>query len=84
MIANLQKSKLLSQLGSLSHYVLPLKGGSNSMQHFLIEELTNFMEEKSSDESTKPTHCNFSTLPVKFSKKFHNCKNDIVRMLCLY
>lgn len=43
------------------------------MQHFLTEELTNFMEEKfSSDKSKKPARCGFSTLPVKYSKKFHN------------
>lgn len=64
IVANFQESKLISQLGPLNYYVPPLKEGSNSMQHFLTEELTNFMkDELSLDKSKKPTHCSFSSLP---------------------
>lgn len=81
VVANFHKSKLISQLGPLSYYVPPPKGGSNSMQHFLTEELTNFMEEKfSSDKSKKPARCGFSTLPDEIIIKI--LKNLDLKSLC--
>lgn len=68
---NFHESKLISQLGPFYYYVPPLKERSNNMQHFLSEELSKFMkDELSLDESKKSSHCSFSPLPVKYSKKF--------------
>ncbi|KAL0113084.1 hypothetical protein PUN28_012359 [Cardiocondyla obscurior] len=78
IIANFHKSKLI---GPLYYYVPPLKEGSNSMQHFLSVELTEFMKDKlPSDESKKSSHCSFSMLSDEIIIKI--LKNLDLKSLC--
>ncbi|XP_011884018.1 PREDICTED: F-box/LRR-repeat protein 4-like [Vollenhovia emeryi] len=69
VVANFHESKLVSQLGPLYYYVPPLKNNCNSMQHFLSEELTKFLEDNPSNESMESSCCRFSALPDEIVRK---------------
>ncbi|XP_071561373.1 F-box/LRR-repeat protein 4-like [Temnothorax nylanderi] len=75
------KSKLISQLGPLYYYVPPLKEGSNSMQHFLSEELSKFTNNRVSlDESKKSSPGSFSVVPHEIIIKI--LRNLDLKSLC--
>ncbi|KYM94755.1 PREDICTED: F-box/LRR-repeat protein 4 [Cyphomyrmex costatus] len=77
-------SKLALQLGTLHYYIPPLTKGSNSMQRFLSEELSKFLNMKnvkhSSDESKKLSRYNLSTLPDEIIMRI--LRNLDLKSLC--